>query len=102
MKMTKKKKMKWKALPLHKDAKKPRFIVMFYNDPRIANRLSHGYHHFEIGVIGYKWVKIRPSFLSTYRENHWTKIKRSKWDEIQSCKTFKVLEVLSNLNRSVA
>lgn len=84
---------KYKRLPLHKEAKKKRDIVMFYNDPQRANRLSHGYHHFEVGKIGWKWVKIRSAFLSTYKENHWTKIKRSTWDQIQECKSFKQLEV---------
>ena len=92
MKMTKQKRPKFKELLLHKEAKKPRDIVQFYNHPQRANRLSHGYHLFQIGVIGYKWVKIRPAALSTYRDNHWTKIKRSTWDLIQDCNSFKVLE----------
>ena len=94
MKMSKQKRPKFKELPLHKDARKPRNIVRFYNDHTRANRLSHGYQHFEIGVIGYKWVKIRPAVLSTYRENHWTKIKRSTWDRIQICNSFTILEEL--------
>jgi len=86
-------KKRYKMPSLHKEAKKKRNIVRFYNDPQRANRLSHGYHHFQVGQIGWKWVKIRPAVLSTFRENHWTKIKRSAWDRIQECKTFKVLEV---------
>ncbi len=86
-------KKRYKELPLHKEAKKKRDIVMFYNNPQRANRLSHGYHLFQVGQIGWKWVKIRPAHLSTYRENHWTKIKRSTWDKVQTCKTFTVLEV---------
>jgi len=86
-------KKKYKMPTLHKEAKKKRNIVRFYNDPQRANRLSHGYHHFQVGQIGWKWVKVRPAVLSTYRKNNWTKIKRSTWDNIQSCKTFTVLEV---------
>lgn len=94
MKKSKQKRPKFKELPLHKDARKSRNIVRFYNDHTRAKRLSHGYHHFEVGVIGYKWVKIRPSYLSTFRENHWTKIKRSTWDRIQTCNSFTIIEEL--------
>lgn len=86
-------KKRYKMPSLHKEAKKKRNIVRFYNDPQRANRLSHGYHHFQVGQIGWKWVKIRPAVLSNFRANHWTKIKRSTWDKIQTCKTFTVLEV---------
>jgi|TARA_R100001443_G_scaffold113502_1_gene128337 hypothetical protein len=92
MKQSIKKYPKFKDIKQHPDAKKPRDIVRFYNDPTLANKLSHGYHHFEIGDIGWKWVKIRPTYLSTHRANHWTKIKRSKWDDIQQLKSFRVLE----------
>ena len=85
-----------KPIPQHKEAKKPRNIVRFYNDPTTANRLSHGYHQFEIGDVGWKWVKIRPAYLSTHRANHWTKIKRHKWDEVQKCKSFTVIEEKQN------
>ena len=92
MKQSVKKYPKFKNIKQHSDAKKPRDIVRFYNDPTLANRLSHGYEHFEIGDIGWKWVKIRPAYLSTHRANHWTKIKRTKWDEVQKCKSFIVIE----------
>lgn len=41
-------KKKYKMPTLHKEAKKKRNIVRFYNDPQRANRLSHGYHHFKL------------------------------------------------------
>ena len=85
-----------KKIPQHPDAKKPRNLVRFYNDPTLARKLSHGYHHFEIGDIGWKWVKIRPAYLSKHRANHWTKIKRSKWDDIQQLKSFTVLEEIES------
>ena len=92
MKQSIKKYPKFKDIKQHPDAKKPRVLDRFYIDPTYVNRLSHGYEHFEIGDIGWKWVKIRPAYLSTHRANHWTKIKKSKWDDIQQLKSFMVLE----------
>ncbi len=96
MKQSVKKYPKFKDIKQHPEVKKPRDIVRFYNDPTTANRLSHGYHHFEIGDIGWKWVKIRPAYLSTHRANHWTKIKRAKWDEVQKRKSFMVVQEKQN------
>ena len=93
MKKSQQKRPKFKELPLHKEARKPRHLVRFYNNPTRANRLSHGYHHFQIGNVGWKWVKIRHAYLNPFAQNQWTKIKRSKWDEIQNCKSFALLQV---------
>lgn len=95
MKKYKQKRPKFKALPLHKEAKKPRDIVQFYNDPSRANRLSHGYHLFQIGCVGHKWVKLRPAYLNPFAQNQWTKIKRSRWNEILECKSYRVMESAS-------
>ena len=38
MKMSKQKRPKFKELPLHKDARKPRNIVRFYNDLRVKRQ----------------------------------------------------------------
>jgi len=94
MKKSKQIRPKFKELPLHKEAKKPRHIVQFYNDPSIANRLSHGHHLFQIGCVGHKWVKIRPAYLNPFAQNQWTKIKRSTWNKVQSYKSFMILETV--------
>lgn len=83
----------WKMPKQHPDAKNPnRILVRFYNDTTLVNKLNHGYQHFEVGRIGWKWVKIRPEYLSSYRENYWTRIKKSKWDEIRNLKSFTILQ----------
>ena len=76
----------------HKDMKKKRHLVWFYNDDNRVKREPSGYRQFEVGVIGYKWVKIRNSILFSHKDNHWARIKRSTWDNIMNSKSFKTVE----------
>ena len=76
----------------HKDNNNKRHLVWFYNDHTRVKREASGYRCFEVGVIGYKWVKIRNSILYSHKDNHWRKIRRSTWDNIVNGNSFKLIE----------
>ena len=76
----------------HKDNNKKRHLVWFYNDHTRVKREASGYRCFEVGVIGYNWVKIRNSILYRHKDNHWRKIRRSTWDNIVNGNSFKLIE----------
>lgn len=61
-------------------------VVQFYHEDDIRG-LPSGTRLFEVGTIGWKWVKIRTPY-----EPQWHRIKRKTWNKISKQKDYKVIQ----------